>query len=782
MKQIDSAGEHGSDTLPERHGVATTAAIATAVVALLVIAGTGRAPTTDAAPPPPSDVAHGAAGSGRNGFGGSIAPSPTMRTWPGTGPNGNGGPFAFIGAHYGPRWQVPAAHNNSLGVGYCVMEDVSGEGSVSLQPDPAVWDVGEMARAAALMSSFGGDRVVPYGIDASGEYDIASGEWRQPLLFGGGEYTRRRHVAVNFGVKMFVEDVSPSGAVAGLKLARDTAVVDGSGGEFSALRNGYAMAKRLVDVAEAQHAVGGVRLQMVWAAPDGSAPTELGTHQLEVRASDATGKPVGFVPVVALSDIGIDGARTIDAVATVDRSADSPDDTARWVAAEQLGWPTMEMAATMAPDPRFALTANPLSADVTDASGVARFDVTVTSPTWELAFHTQAPTADVSLYAGTGIQGQITWSGRPQSASVHVAVVPPPPPPPPSVVGGFAVRKVLDAADVQGTRDMSGFEFDVTATDGTSLGRVTTGVDGLTPPIETTAGTYTITEVGRPAWAAGLGDGGPVTFAHVPQGDNSVRELTYTNTVPTASIGTAARDASDGDQLVELVDGDAEIIDTVTYTALVPGTEYLATGELMVTPTGDAAGESDVGQPIPTGITGSTRFVPDAPDGSVDVEFAVPGNSPLLGHVVVVYQQLIVAASGRVVAAHHDPDAAEQTIRFADVVPATTSTSSTTTSPPTVPDTTPQRPPTTTAPHVEPPPTTATPPPTTPPTVTATPTTTTSTTTTAPPVVAGGSRLPRTGSDVSPSIALIGLALILGGLGLLVMTTRSSTRSSTRRS
>ena len=85
-----------------------------------------------------------------------------MHSWPGTGSGGNGGPFAFIGAHYGSMWQLPASANNSLGVGYCVMEDEAGEGVVALHPDPVVWDAGEMARAAALMSSFGGDRVVPY--------------------------------------------------------------------------------------------------------------------------------------------------------------------------------------------------------------------------------------------------------------------------------------------------------------------------------------------------------------------------------------------------------------------------------------------------------------------------------------------------------------------------------------------------------------------------------------------------------------------------------------------
>ena len=238
-----------------------------------------------------------------------------MESWPGTGAGGNGGPFAFIGAQYGSLWSIPSSANNSMGVGYCVMEDVAGEGTVALQPDPAAWDTGEMARAAALMATFGGDRVVPYGIDASGAYDVPSGEWQQPALFGGGEYTRRRQVAVGFGVKMFVDDVSPSGVIAGRKLARDTSIVNGSGGEFSALRNGYQMAQRMAAVADLQHAVGGVRLEMVWGTPDGAAPTVAGTYRLDVRATDSTGKPVGFVPVVQLSDIGIGADRSVGAIA-----------------------------------------------------------------------------------------------------------------------------------------------------------------------------------------------------------------------------------------------------------------------------------------------------------------------------------------------------------------------------------------------------------------------------------------------------------------------------------
>jgi hypothetical protein len=446
----------GSTLANGRPNDATSVLLAIVVLVLISIGGTGSTPSTDAAPPPTGRFAHGAAGTARNGFGGSVAPSPTIESWPGTGAGRNGGPFAFVGAQYGSLWSIPPGMNNSMGVGYCVMEDVGGEGTVAHQPDPTAWDTGEMARAAALMATFGGDRVVPYGIDASGAYDVVTGEWQQPSLFGGGEYTRRRQVAVNFGVRMFLEDVSPSGVAAGRKLAGDTAIVNGSGGEFAALRNGYVMAQRMATVAERQHAVGGVTLQMVWGTPDGLAPTGAGSYPLEVRVTDATGKPIGYVPVVQLSEIGIDDNRSVGAAAIVNGSTDTADDATRWNAAEQNGWPTMDMGGRLTMDRRFAIGENPQAADVTNDNGVARFDVSVAGPDWELAFHTQAPTANVDLYSGTGVQGQVTWSGPPQSASVHQVVTAPVA----ERVGEFLVRKMLDAPDIQGDRDMSGFVFE----------------------------------------------------------------------------------------------------------------------------------------------------------------------------------------------------------------------------------------------------------------------------------------------------------------------------------
>ena len=310
---------------------------------------------------------------------------------------------------------------------------------------------------------------------------------------------------------------------------------------------------------------------------------------------------------------------------------------------------------------------------------------------------------------------------------------------------------------------MSGFGFELRNGATTSDRQWTTGADGRTPPIEATAGTYTITEVARPAWAAALVDGGPVTFPFEPDRSDQPSDIVYTNAVPPASIATTARDARDRDQLVELDVGDATIVDTVTYTSLVPGTEYVATGELMVLPTTAetptdtlradqtvASSTVPLASVIRSGITGSVSFVPDDPDGSIDVVFAVPADSPLLGHVVVVYQRLSIASSGRVVAVHADPDAAEQTIRFA--APPT---------PPPPPITVVPTVPTTVAPATtvavvvaaNPPP--ASPPPASPP----------------PPV-----RLARTGTDGSRSIAGAGVAVLLFGSGLLLAVRGSSTR------
>jgi LPXTG-motif cell wall-anchored protein len=321
-------------------------------------------------------------------------------------------------------------------------------------------------------------------------------------------------------------------------------------------------------------------------------------------------------------------------------------------------------------------------------------------------------------------------------------------------LGGFVVRKVLDAADVQGTRDMSGFEFEIGRAPNDVVARLVTGADGRTPVFEAQPGTYTIAEIARPTWATRLIDPGPITHELAPDDGTESRQIDYVNVVPEAMITTAARDAHDGDRLVVLDAGNATIVDSVDYTALVPDTEYVASGELMVRATESIGSGADTPM-IPTGIIGSTTFVPDRPDGSVEVAFTVPADSPLRGHVVVVYQQLAVAASGRIVALHNDLDAVEQTIRFADAATTTTTaavTTTTTGAPATTIEPVATIATATTTNAATPAPSTSPPPPSSP---------------LPPPPAPTRTALPRTGTSGVQATALAGVALAVLGLTLL---------------
>jgi hypothetical protein len=724
------------------------------LVAVVLSAPLAAALPVGALPPPGDRADYGAAGTARNGYGGEIAPSATSASWPGTGLGANGGPFAFVGAQYGSLWGLPTGPNNSLGVGYCVMEDVSGTGRVSRQSDPAEWDAGEMARAAALMATFGGDRVVPYGIDASGSYDVATGEWHHPALGAAGTITRRRQVAVNFGVRMFLEDVSPSGVAAGRKLARDTSVVNGSRGDFNALRNGYVVAQRLADVAERQHAVGGVRLSMLWATPSGEPPTDSGTYPVEVHVVDGSGKPVGFVPVLQLSTTGLDGNRSRNAVARADDRRDNAGDRARSNAARATGWPDWGMENRHADDQRFAVSDRADAADVADASGVARFRVEIRDSEWELAFHTQAPTADVELHAGTGLQGQVTWAGRPQSASVHQLHRPPPPPEEPDRY--IAVAKTATDPQVP----VAGTEFALLDGSGDEIGRSVVGYDGraVFPGFSPThfEPPYVLREQ-RAAPGLRPLDG---EIAVPPPDELSTDPdhptvIEVVNEVIVATIGTSAADAVDGDRHVDLGAGaTGAVVDTVEYCGLVPGIEYVASGEIHT------LGAN--GSLTPTGVTGNSVFTPDEGCGSVDVRLDI--GVDLRGTTGVVFQQLSIAATGRLVAEHTDPHDAAQTIHFAaaaappSTAPPSTEAPSTlpaeTVPSSTVPATTgPPRPTTTVSASAVPPPTTAPRP---------RPTTT--------PRPSPSRTLPRTGSDVTGRA--VDVAALVVTLGLVLIAVR----------
>ena len=181
---------------------------------------------------------------------------------------------------------------------------------------------------------------------------------------------------------MFLEDLSPTGVAAGRKLARDTAVVDGSGGDFAALSNGYQVAQYMADAADVQS-----RRRRPLAA-DGLAHTRRARRRpppaptrSRCIVADCTGRP-------RRDGAGAPAVRRRDRRRT-GRSAPSPGSTTpstrpttslAGTPPPATGWPVWQMTALLTTDPRFdgrrPTRPRPTSPTV---SGVARFDVTITS-------------------------------------------------------------------------------------------------------------------------------------------------------------------------------------------------------------------------------------------------------------------------------------------------------------------------------------------------------------------------------------------------------------------
>ena len=120
-----------------------------------------------------------------------------------------------------------------------------------------------------------------------------------------------------------------------------------------------------------------------------------------------------------------------------------------------------------------------------------------------------------------------------------------------------------------------------------------------------------------------------------------INDYGQTVTVDYPEIGTTATDGFDGDKNV-VADGNSTVVDTVSYTGLVPGREYTVTGKLMVKGTdedGNATEEALLdadGNPV----TASTTFTPDTADGSVTVTFTFDSAAIPDGTQLVAFESL----------------------------------------------------------------------------------------------------------------------------------------------
>ena len=111
--------------------------------------------------------------------------------------------------------------------------------------------------------------------------------------------------------------------------------------------------------------------------------------------------------------------------------------------------------------------------------------------------------------------------------------------------------------------------------------------------------------------------------------------------------------------------GEVHLIDTVSYTNLIPGREYIMNGTLMDKVTGQPALTPEGQQ-----ITGTTVFTPETASGAVDMEFVFNARA-LQYHETVVFENVYTMRSEVAdelihVAKHEDINDADQTVGFGE--------------------------------------------------------------------------------------------------------------------
>ncbi len=137
------------------------------------------------------------------------------------------------------------------------------------------------------------------------------------------------------------------------------------------------------------------------------------------------------------------------------------------------------------------------------------------------------------------------------------------------------------------------------------------------------------------------------------------RDLTDEDqTVYIPEIGTEASDAETGTN-VSYADEDITIVDTVSYTNLLPGRTYTMCGTLYDQESGEAFLDDDGNE-----ITASAEFTPSDPDGTVEVAFTFSGVS-MAGTTAVAFETL--EYEGKTYAVHADLTDESQTVYIPEI-------------------------------------------------------------------------------------------------------------------
>ena len=129
-------------------------------------------------------------------------------------------------------------------------------------------------------------------------------------------------------------------------------------------------------------------------------------------------------------------------------------------------------------------------------------------------------------------------------------------------------------------------------------------------------------------------------------------------TVAIVDIATQARDVETGTN-TGTIGGHVKLIDTVAYTGLTPGSTYKLFTMLMDKATGNPL-TGDDGLPV----VETTEFVPETPDGTIDVEVEIDTREHA-GHDIVFFEKLADEQES-IIATHEDIDDDGQTVSFSE--------------------------------------------------------------------------------------------------------------------
>lgn len=147
---------------------------------------------------------------------------------------------------------------------------------------------------------------------------------------------------------------------------------------------------------------------------------------------------------------------------------------------------------------------------------------------------------------------------------------------------------------------------------------------------------------------------------------NGVKVFTHADledeaqTVEFPSVKTSVKDAADNDRKIT-AKGTATMIDTVTYTNLVPGKSYTLEGVIM---------NKATGKPLTIDgkeVTASTAFVPEKKNGTAEVTFKFDASKVKPGNYVV-FETMMETETKVVVGSHEDLDDKDQTF-IAEAIP-----------------------------------------------------------------------------------------------------------------